>query len=203
MSEEERAEDRHREAPLKAQRDVEHDEDEGDDDGVDRALRDLAAEARRDVLHARRGRGEVVLEAAREVVLLRLRQRLRAHLEARVAVAARRLAAPLDDGVPAPDRRHLASHLGQRRRRRCPEGDLRAALEVDAEVQALDGDREHAEDDRHSRDGEPDPAWAAVTDVDSRPAGDRLAGATHEARVVEPAEATEEAEHGARRERRP
>ena len=55
--------------------------------------------------------------------------------------------------------------------------DLRAALEVDAEVQTLDGDREDAEHDGDGGEREPDPAPLAADDVDPLPARDLLGGA--------------------------
>ena len=86
-----------------------------------------------------------MLERARELVLLGPRQRLRLDLE--LAVAAVGLgAAALDDGVAVPT-------LGRVRRARrstdvgCGrlEVDLAAALEVDAEVEALDAERDEAD----------------------------------------------------------
>ena len=145
-------------------------------------------------------RVERARELVLEPVLLVDGQRLGADLEVRVAVAARRLAASLDHGVRLADLRGLRAHRLERRRLGRTEGDLRAALEVDAEVQALDRDRGDRERDDDAGEGEPDPAHPDV--VEPQPARDARAGRAHQPRVVDPAEAREQDEDRARREHR-
>src|SRR6185503_18385156 len=106
------------------------------ENGEDRRAGDLTTEAGRHVLDARRDRLHLRRQVIGQLVLLGLCQLLHADLEALVLVAARGLAAPLDDGVAAADRGRLVAYLGERRRRLRLERDLDAAPEVDAEVQA-------------------------------------------------------------------
>src|SRR5207245_8222680 len=77
------------------------------------------------------------------------------------------------------------------------ERDLRAALEVDAEVQAARAERGGACDD--DRAGDRKPEIAPLHEVDLEPLRGLLALRAHEARVAEPAEAAEQAEQGAGR----
>src|SRR5207253_2056012 len=102
----------------------------------------------------------------------------------------------LDDGVAVADRRGLVAYLRDRNGLRRRERDLHAALEVDAEVQALEDQRDDADADR--RQGEDEPQPAAPDDVPALPLRDLERARAHEARVVEPLEAGEEAEHRAR-----
>src|SRR5205814_1889146 len=112
--------------------------------------------------------------------LLARRQLAQADLEARVAVCAGDLAAALDDRALLGD---LLANLAERGRLRRRERDLHAALEVDAEVQALERDRADAQDDRGDREDEPEPP--PPRDVDPLPARDLGRGRAHEARVAE------------------
>ena len=126
-------------------------------------------------------------ERALEPRLLGLVQRLRADLEAPVGIPADCLAAPLDDGALLTDDGRLLADVrdGDGLRRR--ELDLCAALELDAEVEPLDHQRDHAQADGDQREDEPEPPPA--DDVNPLPARDLLGGGPHEARVVEPLEA--------------
>jgi hypothetical protein len=135
--------------------------------------------------------------AARALLLLP-RERLALELELGVALVAGALADALEDRVPLADPLRLGSHVLERDRLGRRERDLRAALEVDPEVQAADAEREHGDHEHGARDREPDPALADVVVTD--PVRDLHAGRAHEARAVEPAEAGEEPEHRARRE---
>src|SRR5205085_3805695 len=101
-----------------------------------------------------------------------LGQRLRPDLELLVRIAVAR-AAPLHDGVAVTDRRHLAPDLRERLVLRRLERDLRAALEVDPEVQAPDAERGGPDHDDHARDREPEVAPAH--EVDLQPAALLLA----------------------------
>src|SRR6266851_1250944 len=94
----------------------------------------------------------------------------------------------LDETVVAPG----AGGMG----RRGLERELRAALEVDAEVESLEDQRAGPEQDDRTGDGEPEIALAH--EVDLQPPRGLLALGAHEARVVEPGEAAEQAEHRAR-----
>jgi hypothetical protein len=58
-----RAHDRDRESPLVAQAHVQRDQSERDDDRVDRALQDLPAEARGDILDRSDARVDLIGEA--------------------------------------------------------------------------------------------------------------------------------------------
>ena len=120
--------------------DVDRDDEQRDDDGEDRRVRDLPPEARRHVLRAELLRVHLALQERGQLGLLGGRQLLQADLEALVPVAVRRFAAPLDDRVAAADRRRLGAHGCQRGRGLRGEGDLHAAFEVDAEVQATDAE---------------------------------------------------------------
>ena len=115
-----------------------------------------------------RSRPKRVLEVARELVLLGRRQRLHPHLEVLVLVAADGLAAALDDGVAWPMLARLGARTSvERDGLRRLERDLRAALEVDAEVQALDAER--TDRDRDDRAGDREPEVAAAHEVDLQP----------------------------------
>ena len=81
-------------------------------------------------------------------------------------------------------------------RLRSLERELAPALEVDTEVQALDGERRDPDQDHSARDGEP--VLRPPDEVDTLPRGDLLRARAHERRVVEPAEAGEDAKKGAR-----
>src|SRR5215211_3100930 len=76
------AQDGNGEPPPVANRHVEGDQRERDDDRDDRAAEDLATEARGDVLRAVVSRLELALEAAAQLVPFLRRQRLRAQAEA-------------------------------------------------------------------------------------------------------------------------
>ena len=162
------------------------------------AERDLAAEARRDGVRRRAPLApeRVVLRSCVSRCQLFARQRLRPDLEALVPSPLFGDSAALDDRVRCP----IAAACGDARRRsaspRRLERDLRAALEVDPEVQALDAERDGADHDDRSGDREPE--VAAAHEVDLEPLRGLLALRAHEARVVEPAEAGEQAEHRAR-----
>src|SRR5207253_5496049 len=112
-----------------------------------------------------------------------------------VAVDALPLA--LDDGVGLPLAGHEPLHLALRVRLVRLESELRPALEVDPEVEALRGERDHAGEDDGARDREPQ--LALPHEVDLEPPRRLLAPGAHEARAVEPAEAAEQAEHRAGR----
>ena len=122
---------------------------------------------------------------------------VRADPELPVRPARQRVAGSLDlrAALTGPLRR-LGAHLFERGRLRRRQRDLRAALEVDAEVQAVEpdrADREHQDDARHR-----EPAVPQADEVAPDPRR-RLALGAHQARVVEPAEAAEQPEDGARR----
>ncbi len=76
--------------------------------------------------------------------------------------------------------------------------DLGAAAEVDPQVQPLEDQRADRQGDQDTGDREPDPALADR--VEHLPARHLLLLGTHEARVVEPAEAGQEPEECSRRE---
>src|SRR4029079_10829927 len=99
-------------------------------------LRDLPAEAGRDVRRAELLGVDVLRQPALQGVLVPVREFLQPDLEALVALAPERLAAPLDDGVALPDRVRLIADGRDRRGLGRRERHLGAALEVDAEVQA-------------------------------------------------------------------
>src|SRR5215216_5438087 len=130
------------------------------------ALRDLPAEARRDVVDAEDRRLEPVLQLGGDLRLLGLRQLFRPDLEARVLPVGR-LSAPLDDRVALAELARSAAHLLERLGLLRREVDLRAALEVDAEIQAADGER--ADSDRHDGGRDPEPDVALAHEVDLQP----------------------------------
>ena len=74
--------------------------------------------------------------------------------------------------------------------------DLRATLEVDAEVETHGAERHRADQNHNSRKRQPHIALAH--EVDLQPASALNTLGAHEARVAEPAEVREQAEHGAR-----
>ena len=149
-----RAQDRDGEPPAVAQRHVQRDQRERDEDREDRAVEDLPAEARGHVLDAERLGVDVLVRPFVSWSCCGRAELLEADLEALVRVGAGRLAAALDDRVAAADRGSLVAHLRQRHRLRRLERDLHAALEVDAEVQSLDRDRDDAQADGDERDDE-------------------------------------------------
>ena len=189
----------YRELEVEPDRDEDGDQEERDDDPVDRVNRDLVAERPGDALRAAREDAEIGPEGLSRVVLLLPRQRFRAHLPVlEIAVHAFPLA--LDDGVGLALARHDLLHLCLRVRLVRLEGELRPALEIDAEIEPLRGERDHACEDDGARYREPQ--LALSHEVDLEPLRRLLALGTHEARAVEPAEAAEQAEHRARRDDR-
>src|SRR4029079_1263422 len=118
-----------------------------------------------------------------------------AQLEALVLIAAYSPTATLDNRLLAEPGR-LRADRRQRGGLRRRERDLRAALEVDPEIEALHGKRADRDHDDRARDREPEVALAH--EVDLQPAPALLAARAHEARVLEPAEAGEQSEHRAR-----
>ena len=103
----------------------------------------------------------------------------------------------LHDRVGLPLLRKDLRDLARRVRLAGLERDLRAALEVDAEVEPVDTERDHAGEDDGARDAEP--PVAAPDEVELEPLRGLLALRAHEARVVEPLEAAEKTEQRARR----
>ena len=168
-------EDRDREPPLEAERDVERDQQERDEDREDRAAGDLAAEARRHVLDAERLAPQILRSGASRAGPAREVSDFVRIWKLLYTVAAGRRAASLDDRVAAADLAHLVAHL-----RRVTvavgrlERDLRAALEVDAEVQALDPDRDECGATISTVAIESRAGGARAVDVDPLPVRDRL-----------------------------
>src|SRR2546430_1132716 len=138
---------------------------------------------------------ELVLEVLLQVVLVGSVERLRADLPV-LEVAVDGLALALDDGVGLALLRHERLNLPLRVRLARLELELRPALEVDPEIEALGAERDQAGDDHGARDREPQLLLAHV--VDLQPLRRLLALRAHEARAVEPLEAAEQAEHRAR-----
>ena len=101
------------EPPLVSEGDVDRDQCERDEDREDRALDDLAAEARRDVLHAERLRVDLLREPVREPILLRGLELLDPDLEVRVRLRAGQVAASLDDGVVRARGRGSVPHVSE------------------------------------------------------------------------------------------
>src|SRR5207253_217787 len=116
-----------------------------------------------------------------ELVQLRIGEGLVADLEA-LELAARGLAAaPLHDRARVVDELELGADAGDVLRLRGHERDLRAALEVDAEVQALDAERDRADENDHAREREPELALAHVVELEPLPA--LLRAGAHQLRV--------------------
>src|SRR5205823_8446199 len=111
------------------------DQRQRDEDCEDREARDLAAEARRDAPDAEVDALAVGrLQVLGQLVLLRRRERPRADLEAPVAVPVRCPAA-LHDGISVADLGRLVADAADRDEIARLERDLRAALEIDPEVE--------------------------------------------------------------------
>ena len=140
---------RDRELEAEAQRDVDDDQRERDEDPPDRVDRNLVSEARRDVLRAARERADLLLQLVLEVALARAAERAGAHLPRRVLAVDGR-AATLHDRVRAFHLGGDRADLVRRVRLVRLERDLRAALEVDAEVQPAHAERDGARDDDHA-----------------------------------------------------
>ena len=128
--------------------------------------------------------------------LLLRRQLLGLDLEAAVLLDADLLAAADDLRSALAERRGLRANVLERDGLGCRERDLRPALEVDAEIEALDRDRAERDQEHDARDREP--AVPKADEVAPDPGG-RLALGPHQSRVVEPLEAAEQAEDRARR----
>src|SRR3977135_1428962 len=105
-------------------------------------------EARRDVLGARLVRADLLGEILLEVAQLRTRQRTEADLPGCVLPVYRRTAA-LHDGVLAVDLLRDVRDLVRRVGLVGAEGDLRSALEIDAEIEATHAQRNGARDQDH------------------------------------------------------
>ncbi len=120
------------------------------------------------------------------------RERLGADLEALV-VAVRRGPATLDlTAFACPTRAACCANRLERGRRGRLEGDLRAALEVDPEVEPADPEREHRDRDHGGRDPEPEPP--ATDEVDLQPGRDAAAGGADHSGVLEELRAGEQRE---------
>ena len=127
-----------------------------------------------------------------------LRQRLGPDLERSCSRRSAPRRAPGSTALPWPIRSASGTHVLERDRLRSLERELRAALEVDAEVEPLDSDRDDRDRHHDAGDREPDPPPADV--VDLQPARDAAARRADQPRVVEPAEACEQRQERARRE---
>src|ERR671910_672513 len=193
-----RPQDRHREPPLEAERDEDRDQDERDQDRVDRAAEDLIREARGHVPDATLNRVELRGDRARDLPDSCRLQRLGSHGELVEASAGRLVPSSLDDRIRLAELAHLCAHGRRVDRLLGCELDLRAAAEVDPQVQPFEDQGADRQRDQDTRDREPDPPLADR--VEHLPARHLLLLGTHETRVVEPAETGQEPEERPRRE---
>jgi hypothetical protein len=147
---------RHGKLPLEAQRDVQRDDDQRGDDRPDRVLGHRLAEAGTDRLRARVvGEPEPVAQHVLDPVELVLVELLRVDLDDVAAQLA--VVDGLDLRLAEPQRRHRIVHLLDGGRALQRRGDSRPVLEVDPEVQALDRDRQRADQQDRARDREEPP----------------------------------------------
>ena len=106
-------------------------------------------------------------QRARDLRQLVAAERFRPDLEALVAASAGGRPAPLDDGVGIALRAHHLANVSGRVRHGRLEAQLRAALEVDTEIEPAYAERDGADEDDHGRDPEPD--ITAAHEVDLQP----------------------------------